>query len=433
MSSGSLPPGVAALSQHQEVPPGPATVFIGGISTRATEASLKQFLEQFGPVESIRIVIDRMTGKSKGYGFVQFQNKEDAEHLKQQQFVTFSGKAMNVGDSYKGPPLNELKHVTSAPLALPAAAAVSEVPQHKRIHLCIVDSSKNLCDVFRHAFMDARRWAGGFHVTVTQDRLDTIDEFDSVVSGGNSFGLMEGGMEGAIISLFGEDLANRIQRQILVDFDGEQPVGTAFVMQTGHPNHPYVVYAPAMRVPMPICLTDNVYLAMKAALKAVSDHNLRVLENPSYGSLITVLACPALGTSYGKMPYGEAARQMALAVRNWLRLPKYMDWQFAGHRQEQIIWGGTPRSCDIQSVWKLGLRGGSAVLTEHPRLSELLKELRFEKVRWGKCMVERTGDDSWDMIVEATLTCPVNTATLQRQLLQQPHFSSAVLVSLLPS
>jgi hypothetical protein len=40
------------------------------------------------------------------------------------------------------------------------------------------------------------------------------------------------------------------------------------------------------------------------------------------------------------MPFAEAARQMALAYRNFLSPPSGIDWQFATRRQQQIGRGG---------------------------------------------------------------------------------------------
>ncbi len=49
----------------------------------------------------------------------------------------------------------------------------------------------------------------------------------------------------------------------------EQPVGTAFVTETGNSKHPWLVHAPTMRVPLIIDGTDAVYNATRAALLAI--------------------------------------------------------------------------------------------------------------------------------------------------------------------
>jgi len=76
-------------------------VFVGGISWKADEASLKNFFETFGTVLECKIIMDRNTGCSKGYGFVTFADAEIAQNVKQQGNLFFLGKMMNVGDAYR--------------------------------------------------------------------------------------------------------------------------------------------------------------------------------------------------------------------------------------------------------------------------------------------------------------------------------------------
>ncbi len=53
-------------------------LFIGSISWDSTEESLKQKFEEIGPVVSAKIIFDRFSGKSKGFGFVEMENDDDA-------------------------------------------------------------------------------------------------------------------------------------------------------------------------------------------------------------------------------------------------------------------------------------------------------------------------------------------------------------------
>jgi len=53
-------------------------LFVGGLSWGTSEESLKSAFEEFGYVEDVRIVKDRETGRSKGFGFVTFDNSESA-------------------------------------------------------------------------------------------------------------------------------------------------------------------------------------------------------------------------------------------------------------------------------------------------------------------------------------------------------------------
>lgn len=58
-------------SQHR-------SVFVGNIPYDATEEQLVQICEEVGPVVSFRLVIDRETGKPKGYGFCEYKDEETA-------------------------------------------------------------------------------------------------------------------------------------------------------------------------------------------------------------------------------------------------------------------------------------------------------------------------------------------------------------------
>ena len=71
-----------------------------------------------------------------------------------------------------------------------------------------------------------------------------------MVSAANSFGLMDGGVDLAITRFFGVQLMERVQAHILQEYLGEQPIGTSFTIETGHPKHPFVAHTPTMRVPM---------------------------------------------------------------------------------------------------------------------------------------------------------------------------------------
>ena len=155
-----------------------------------------------------------------------------------------------------------------------------------------------------------------------------------MVSPANSFGLMDGGVDLAIIQFFGMDLMDRVQEHILEHFRGEQPVGTCFIIGTGHRQHPFLAHSPTMRVPMRITATDNVYQAMWAMLLAVWRHNR------DSDRKIKTIACPGLGTATGGVQPRSAARQMSLAYDNFLYPPESVTWQHAALRQQALGLGG---------------------------------------------------------------------------------------------
>lgn len=54
-------------------------LFIGNLSFKATEDNLQELFSQAGNVVSTRVITDRETGRSKGFGFVEMASKEEAD------------------------------------------------------------------------------------------------------------------------------------------------------------------------------------------------------------------------------------------------------------------------------------------------------------------------------------------------------------------
>ncbi len=196
------------------------------------------------------------------------------------------------------------------------------------MRLIFVDPNKGFCDAMRDYTV------GLDDVEIVRGFFEQVPQYDCMVSPANSFGLMDGGVDLAITNYFGEQLMKRVQERIIEEYMGEQPVGTSIIVETHDPKHPFLAHTPTMRVPMEIAHTDNVYKAMWAMLLAVRRHNQTAERK------IEIIACPGLGTGYGRVPFGEAARQMSMAYRNFLKPPQWIDWNFATRRQLEIRYGG---------------------------------------------------------------------------------------------
>ncbi|PAN26870.1 hypothetical protein PAHAL_5G044000 [Panicum hallii] len=54
-------------------------LFVGGLSWGTDEQTLRQAFSSFGEVTEARIITDRETGRSRGFGFVNFSNSDDAK------------------------------------------------------------------------------------------------------------------------------------------------------------------------------------------------------------------------------------------------------------------------------------------------------------------------------------------------------------------
>lgn len=191
------------------------------------------------------------------------------------------------------------------------------------------------------AFRD--RFAGLPNVRILQTRFEALPPHDCFVTAGNGFGIMTAGIDAAVVAFHGAGLMERVQRRIIDEYLGEQPVGTCFLEATGTPGYPFVGHAPTMRMPGPIDGTDAVYRAAWASLLAVYRHNAAVRLGEADAAEILTVAMPALGTGFGGVEYLEAARQMAAAYRFYLDPPHRLDWDAALARHRTIGFDGPHR------------------------------------------------------------------------------------------
>jgi len=54
-------------------------IYVGNLNYRMTEDALRELFEQHGEVVSVKIVKDRFSGRSKGFGFVEMASKDEGE------------------------------------------------------------------------------------------------------------------------------------------------------------------------------------------------------------------------------------------------------------------------------------------------------------------------------------------------------------------
>jgi len=199
------------------------------------------------------------------------------------------------------------------------------------ISLLLFDSNKEIANAFTTHFADLP------NVSIRHCLLEELnpDSYDCLVSPANSFGLMDGGIDRAITELFGNQLMKRVQKYIIRNYAGEQPVGTSFLIpiedhQDDRICH-YLSHTPTMRIPMDISDTDNVYVAMKTLLVQVIDFNMSCVFRK-----IRTIACSGLGTKTGRVSPDSAARQMRLAYGHIMNVPDKISWNFAIGRHREI-------------------------------------------------------------------------------------------------
>lgn len=80
-------------------------IYVGNLSYRATDEDLRAAFEAYGEVVSARVILDRETSRSRGFGFVEMPNADQAnaaiEGLNNQEIVD---RAVRVNEAQERPP-----------------------------------------------------------------------------------------------------------------------------------------------------------------------------------------------------------------------------------------------------------------------------------------------------------------------------------------
>lgn len=69
-------------------------MFLGGISWNTTEESLSDYFSSYGQLESVKVITDRETGRSKGFAFIVFYDQNDLENVLAQGTHTIDGRSV---------------------------------------------------------------------------------------------------------------------------------------------------------------------------------------------------------------------------------------------------------------------------------------------------------------------------------------------------
>lgn len=205
---------------------------------------------------------------------------------------------------------------------------------HPWFSLQLLHPSAEACSAFE------TRFDGLPDVEVIRGRYEELPGHGCFVTAGNAYGLMTAGIDAAVVHVLGKPLMQQVQEHIMDLWFGEQPVGSAFVLPTGDPKRPHLCHAPTMRTPGSISRTSHIYAATFASLIAVHRYNMDH-EGP-----ITSVMLPAMGTGYGGVSFDEAARQMAVAYRHYLRPPGRPTWDTVIRREKAICYDGAAKVLD---------------------------------------------------------------------------------------
>ena len=71
-------------------------LYVGNLPYNTTEADLEAYFAEAGDVESMKIITDRDTGRSKGFGFVEFVSEDSVQQALELDGKEFSGRPLKI-------------------------------------------------------------------------------------------------------------------------------------------------------------------------------------------------------------------------------------------------------------------------------------------------------------------------------------------------
>jgi len=75
-------------------------IYVGNLASQVTDEELRQAFEEFGQVAEARIIMDKFSGESRGFGFVEMPSKEEAEKaIEEMNGKDLKGSALNVNEA----------------------------------------------------------------------------------------------------------------------------------------------------------------------------------------------------------------------------------------------------------------------------------------------------------------------------------------------
>jgi len=75
-------------------------IFVAGLSYKVNDADLSNLFEEYGVISSAKVVVDRQTGRSKGYGFVEMDDEESASKaISELNGAEYDGRTISVSEA----------------------------------------------------------------------------------------------------------------------------------------------------------------------------------------------------------------------------------------------------------------------------------------------------------------------------------------------
>ena len=150
----------------------------------------------------------------------------------------------------------------------------------RELKIYIIDKSLKKCKKLEKTFINIE------NVSVICDDIRKFfrqhKEIDCLVSPANSFGIMTGGYDAALSDILGWDFQKKVQRYIVDNFNGEQPVGTSFLIKTDISGVSFI-HTPTMQKPSLINDDTVIYECMRSTLICATENDIKCIVIPVFG------------------------------------------------------------------------------------------------------------------------------------------------------
>ena len=79
------------------------SLYVGNLPFTASEEELRSLFSDYGTVESVRLVMDRETGRPRGFGFVEMADSDAARAIQELNGTDFGGRTLRINEAQKRP------------------------------------------------------------------------------------------------------------------------------------------------------------------------------------------------------------------------------------------------------------------------------------------------------------------------------------------
>ena len=82
-------------------------LYVGGLSWDTSEEKLREVFSEYGEVLEAKVIVDRYSGRSRGFGFVTFANQDDAKNaITKMDGTVLDGRTLTVNEAREDPNRN---------------------------------------------------------------------------------------------------------------------------------------------------------------------------------------------------------------------------------------------------------------------------------------------------------------------------------------